>query len=1012
MRASVIILTLLLLMATQALSVLPPKSVHKLPSSPPATLKFIGQVQDKSTPWMPQGEVQNNHIWHTFRYGNSGTIAIAVGKPLQLVDDVNNRKSVELASIEFAMRHASQFGITGCKPVVESIHSVIDLTVVSLKFQVDIKEVYDGYLILSLNKKGAIASIKARGFGSQTSGSFIISNTKATSIALKAIGVKKGECKAEPIYFPTNDGRNGIILRAAFKVTVNTSDPSLQPVLFVDAESGKILAAENRVYHIEIEGNTEGYHFPLYGTEDGVLAEFPYELVDIAGQGEGYSDAEGSFAIEVNPDNAPFLLTALLQGRWAEVREFDENDGFFEAEVDGENEVAVTWDDENSRADERNLYFHVNFIHDFWVELDQGFDGLDYPLLAVCGIGGEGYEELEDNAMSGPGGIYFGRGNRCDNFALYADVVYHEYGHSVTSYIYRGHNLPYEGESGALNEAWSDYFPCSITDEPLMGEGGLMGANQYMRNLDNNLRYPIHIRNEVHLDGRIISAAMWHTREILGRDYADSLFHFARYLYGDDFTSYFMDVLLTADDDGDLTNGSPNYRVIYEQFGRHGIGLNDLPHFYISSLELSDDNQHGAEGNDNKLWEPGETIRINLNVFRAGATIPLEDPEVLVEISCNNPSINPLRPAVLIEEMNVGDLEALSEPLLFRIDDEAPLEFAELYITVSAGEGEPVGRDTVRIVLGQPSVLLVRDGSQGTDRSYWYHVTLDELGLVYSDYTVSDEHQPLSDALEIYPRVIWFTGNSREGILDDPSIDALETYLDNGGNLLLTGESMGNVQGAQDFFTDYLGVVHVADSLGQVYVEGVEDDPIGRGYQLLMVGGESARNLRRPGAIRAIEPAVEAYHWVRAEGQPAACVRRELLRSGSKVVYFSFGLESVGGAGPTNSRSEAINAVFEWFGEPGSVAHNPSIPCEFQLNAPYPNPFNGTIMIPLNITLPGVVDISVYDITGRKIWSISDRLASGSTVIPLYVADWGNGIYFLRASTGTKTDYVRLVLLK
>jgi len=521
-----------------------------------------------------------------------------------------------------------------------------------------------------------------------------------------------------------------------------------------------------------------------------------------------------------------------------------------------------------------------------------------------------------------------------------------------------------------------------------------------MRNLDNNLHYPEDIVDEVHGDARIIAGAMWHTREIMGSGYCDSLFHFAKYLHARDFCSYFLDILLTDDDDGDLTNGSPHYSAIYKQFGRHGIGLGDAPHFWIRSIEIGDNNEGGAEGNNNGLWEPGETVGIRVEIFRAGNVDPPSDGEVIINLETDNRNIELVRPEVSLGEVDVGDMADTPQPLLFRIDDDAPVEFADLYITVSADPEEQPVTDTLHITVGRPPVLLVKDGTEGRDHTKWYRESLDELDLVYAEYDAAMEAADLADQLSLFDAVIWFTGDDYEGILSEDDRDGLAEYLDRGGNLILTGQSAGTVPDAEPFFNDYLGSRNVIDSLRQREVFGVQGDFIGHGLQLLLIG-QSARNQVRPGAVEAIEPGVEVYYWPRVEGQPAAGVRYENPESGARSVYLAFGLEAVYGAQNFASRAAAIEPIMRWFGILEASQEVRLQPAEFQLNAPYPNPFNTFARIDYSLPGPSWVKMVVFDIRGRTIYKgYNEHHAIGTYSFTWDGSDKPSGVYILQLTSG------------
>ncbi len=1007
-RSAVCILFILLLTASPVWSVRSPTGAPTLPAPPPALHQITGPVTATPSEWSPQpARALAAEAWQSYCYNSSGFIALTAGAPMPLTDEVADEPAMVDAAIEFVSLNSEALGLEGCDLVVASVRNVNGLTVIHLQPVVDGVPVYGGYVVLSLNHDGALALLKARGFGARTSGRFSLSAGEAESSARRALGGLQGEATVERYCLPRSGDDGGITLRCCCLVTIIAADPELRPTLFIDGETGRVLAAENRVCYDRLEGLVEGYYKPRYGRDAPELAPFIHDRVNLEGGGSVFSDRDGEFGFEVDPDNAPFTLNSELRGRYVDVDYEDGQDARYRLEVDRVEPVEMTWGANRARDDERTLYYHVNFIHDFWTDLDNDFDGLDYPMPAVCQHR-EGYA----NAYWNGHGVYFGDGGHDrDNFALYADIIYHEYGHGVTSVIYPWNVLPYYGESGALNEAWSDYFPCSITDEPLMGEGGLTAG--YIRNLDNDLHYPEDIRDEVHLDSRIISAAMWHSREVLGRELADSLFHFARYELGNNFLLYFADVLLTDDDDGDITNGTPHDETLYEQFGRHGIGPGINPKIRFVRVELFDDDQGGAHGNGDRVWESGETVRIGIDLYRDGFLFPPPARDVRVNLEADHPDLRIEHAGIGFGDMRVGDRRTGQGELLFSIGEEAPLSFANLYLSVVAADSEVVKRDTLRVPIGRPDVLLVRDGDDARDYTCWLVDALDEIGVIYDRFVTAEPHMSLDQRLSgDIQSVIWFTGSARSGILTPDSRAALSEFLDAGGNLLLTGQSAGSAAGVEPFFNQYIGARHIIDSLGADYVEGVPDDPVAQGMALLMRGSWGAQNLRRPGAMVAIRPAVEIYHWAWIEGCPAAGVRRQDPVTGARTVYYSFGLEAVGGHGGTNTRAEAISAVLSWFGVLTSVEEGVTAPGRFLLQAPYPNPTNGMLRIPFQLTRPGRVTVSLFDLTGREVWSGSGELEPGKVVWSIPAEIWGSGVYLIQVTTQEGSGSVRAVLAK
>jgi hypothetical protein len=349
--------------------------------------------------------------------------------------------------------------------------------------------------------------------------------------------------------------------------------------IYLDAHDGDVLRKTNEIYYDAIYGTVAGNIKQMYITDPDEVEPFTDHYVTVTDSGQDTTDAAGAYSIEAGSGGTR-EVTALLRGRWATVTNLNGAEASFIDSVPPGTQVDILWENTNSREDERNGYYHTVVAHNKIKEIDPSFTGMDRQTPVRVN------QPDYCNAYWDGNGMTFGAGyGTCNNLAMFSDVVYHEYGHGITDFLYRPLS-----PSGAMHEAFSDYFACTITDEPMIGEGVITGG--YFRNCDNTLRYPDDLTGEVHDDGRILAGALWDLREILSPDVhlADSLFHYARYGKADNFFDYYYDVLETDDDDGNLSNGTPHHDEIVEAFGNHGIGTGlfiDIVHSPVGDSEDS-----------------------------------------------------------------------------------------------------------------------------------------------------------------------------------------------------------------------------------------------------------------------------------------------------------------------------------------------------------------------------------------------------------------------------------------
>ena len=89
------------------------------------------------------------------------------------------------------------------------------------------------------------------------------------------------------------------------------------------------------------------------------------------------------------------------------------------------------------------------------------------------------------------------------------------------------------------------------------------------------------------------------------------------------------------------------------------------------------------------------------------------------------------------------------------------------------------------------------------------------------------------------------------------------------------------------------------------------------------------------------------------------------------------------------------------------------IPTEFTLKANYPNPFNPTTAIRYQLSAISEVNLSIYDMNGKKVAT----LVNGSKLAGYHSVNWdasniSSGIYFYRLQAGDFVDTKKMVFMK
>jgi photosystem II stability/assembly factor-like uncharacterized protein len=89
------------------------------------------------------------------------------------------------------------------------------------------------------------------------------------------------------------------------------------------------------------------------------------------------------------------------------------------------------------------------------------------------------------------------------------------------------------------------------------------------------------------------------------------------------------------------------------------------------------------------------------------------------------------------------------------------------------------------------------------------------------------------------------------------------------------------------------------------------------------------------------------------------------------------------------------------------------VPDKFSLMQNYPNPFNPSTKIRFDLPASSRVNLSVYDITGKKVSElINERFTSGSYEYNFNASNLPSGTYIYRLQTDTYSDAKRMILVK
>ncbi len=283
-------------------------------------------------------------------------------------------------------------------------------------------------------------------------------------------------------------------------------------------------------------------------------------------------------------------------------------------------------------------------------------------------------------------------------------------------------------------------------------------------------------------------------------------------------------------------------------------------------------------------------------------------------------------------------------------------------------------------------------------------------------------------SLNDYDAVIWYTGDDScaTAVFDSAMQVAVRQYLENGGQLLVSGSSVaraldpdGSASATpqdEQFLHDYLHVdfvgrthLHALTGLENSILSGLNFDFSTANY---FVDSSDVVVPYGNGAVASAQYGLDQYAAVQYEG---------LFGSSStpgKVVVFSFPFETVSDA---QTRVQVMGRVLSFFLginalEPDGVTGKP-LPADFTLLPNYPNPFNPETNLRYVLPMSAQVILEIYNTLGQKVRSLIHEPQSAGS----YEVRWNglddrgqpvaSGVYLVRfrAVAHTSGDTRRVV---
>ncbi len=388
----------------------------------------------------------------------------------------------------------------------------------------------------------------------------------------------------------------GFDYHLAWQLYLQTHAPENVWLCYVDAHDGGLLARQSQTEYFQITGTVQGKVEP--NTQGDPYQDLPLEDLRVRASGTytGYTNDDGEYVIEV-PNNTVYSVEARLYGSYCNTINYDGPEAIITQNGQPGSPVNFMFDDTNSHPAERDVYYHVQVVHDWVKGIDPTFTGMDYVMGAQVNI-----TTGTCNAFWNGSSInFYKEGGGCNNIGRISDVVYHEYGHGITQKMYSPSPPP---TGSGMGEGFSDVVSMTIHNDGELAENFNVGGGA-LRTGENLRQYPgVECGGEVHCLGEILMGAMWKTRKNFNQKYGDEA---AGPLYDADhiaalktkqtnMPNYLTRLLMANDTDGDLANGTTDWYEICDAFAMHNLICPALTNYVtVTSTPIDDQPQESGD---------------------------------------------------------------------------------------------------------------------------------------------------------------------------------------------------------------------------------------------------------------------------------------------------------------------------------------------------------------------------------------------------------------------------------
>jgi len=306
-------------------------------------------------------------------------------------------------------------------------------------------------------------------------------------------------------------------------------------------------------------------------------------------------------------------------------------------------------------------------------------------------------------------------------------------------------------------------------------------------------------------------------------------------------------------------------------------------------------------GDGNGIADPDESVVLQITLRNQGGAPASGISALLSETSPYITITDNMADFPDLDALQSG--ESLSPHFAFDVDAGAPVGTIINFSLQITADDSYSSSDAFTLPVGTNPVLVV-DDDEGDNYQTYYATALDNIGYTYDMWTVQTSGSPSASDLEGYLVVVWLTGDDYSTTLTTGDQSALQSYLDAGGSLFISGQDIGYDIRTSAFYGNYLRASYIADDSNDTTLTGITGDPVSEGVSLTIAGGDGASNQNYPELISAVSGSTALWYY---NGSDVGAVRYD---GTYKLCYLGFGFEAINNQ---TDRNTVMDNILSWF---------------------------------------------------------------------------------------------------